>query len=221
MLKEFEQLVKQVLVESKNPRDPVTVSGHPDNWRCVGVGNSAAVFQPKDQPNLSIKVYANTHAQVSSEEAEIYEQLGESPFFPHFYGRGEQFLLIEYRPGRNIYDCLVQGIYIPEQVILDVEAAITYARSRGLNPSDIHIKNILVHKGRGFLVDVSDYRKKGECKRWESLKQAYYEHYLELYTPGLTVPSWILETIRKWYKANEGEGNIVLFAEQAKRMFFG
>lgn len=220
MVKEFEQLVEQVRVESVNPRDPVIVSAHPDNWRCVGVGNSAAVFQPKDRPNLSIKVYAKPHAQVSHEEAAIYEQLGDSPFFPHFYGRGEHFLIIEYRPGRNIYDCLVQGIYIPEQVILDVEAAIAYARSRGLNPSDIHIKNILVHEGRGFLVDVSDYRKKGQCKRWESLKQAYYEHYLELYKPGLSIPSWILETIRKWYKANEGEGNIALFAERAKRMFF-
>lgn len=220
MLKKIEQLIKEVWIESKNPRDPVNVRRHPDNWRCVGVGNSAAVFQPKDHPNLTVKVYAAAYAKICSIEAEIYEQLGESTFFPRYYGRGKHFLILEYRPGRNIYDCLVQGIFIPEQVIFDVEAGIAYARSRGLNPSDIHVKNILVYEGRGYLVDVSDYRKQGKCHRWESLKQAYYEHYLDLYFPGLTVPTWVLETIRKWYKANENEPNLAVFAEQTKKMFF-
>jgi hypothetical protein len=101
-----------------------------------------------------------------------------------------------------------------------VEEAIAYARSRGLNPSDIHIKNVLMHKGRGVLVDVSDYRRENECKRWPSLKKAYYDYYQELYKPGMAVPSWLLETIRKWYKATEGEGNIATFAERIIQMFF-
>ena len=207
-------------MESVKPEDPVIVKSHPNNWRCVGVGNSAAVFQPKDSPQLTVKVYAPKYSQICTEEAEIYRILGKSAFFPRFYGKGKNFLLIEYRPGINVYDCLVLGIYIPEQVITDVEAGIAYALSRGLNPSDIHLKNILVHQGRGYLVDVSDYRKVGKCKRWDILKQAYYQNYLELYQPGLTVPSWILETIRKWYKAQENESNISMFAEQAKKLFF-
>lgn len=217
---QIEQKMEHVQVVSVNPRDPVHVRTQPDAWRCIGVGNSAAVFQPKDHPELAIKVYAQGFESVAEEEAAIYEQLGHSPYFPEFYGRGDDYLMIGYRQGRNIYDCLLQGVYIPEQVIQDVEAAISYARERGLNPSDIHVKNVLVHEGRGYLVDVSDYRKEGECRRWESLKQAYYDYYLDLYRPGLAVPSWVLETIRKWYKTTEGEGNLVAFAERIKRLFF-
>jgi predicted Ser/Thr protein kinase len=217
---EVQELVKAVRVRSVNRKDPVDVREHPANWRCIGVGNTAAVFQPKDRPDLAVKVYADTHAHIAKEEAEIYEQLGDSPYFPRFYGFGDHFLVIEYKQGINLYDCLLQGIFIPEQVVRDVEEAIAYARARGLNPADIHVKNILVHQGRGCLIDVSDYRKKGDCKRWETLKKAYYDYYLELYKPGLTVPSWLLETIRKWYKANEGEADIRGFAERIKRMFF-
>lgn len=217
---QIQEQINQVQVVSVNPRDPVHVNKQPESWRCIGVGNSAAVFQPKDRTDVAIKVYAKGFEEIAGEEAAIYEQLGDSPYFPAFVGRGDDHLIIGYRKGLNIYDCLLQGIYIPEQVIHDVEAAIDYARGRGLNPSDIHIKNVLVHEGRGYLVDVSDYRKEEECKRWESLKQAYYDYYLDLYKPGLAVPSWVLETIRKWYKANEGEGNIAAFADRIKRMFF-
>lgn len=219
MFEEIAQLVETVRVESVTPRDPIHVRAFPDNWRCVGVGTSAAVFQPKKYSDVSVKVYADTHAWIARSEAEIYKQLGDSPFFPHFYGGGENFLLISYRPGSNLYDCLIQGISIPEQVIFDVDEAIAYAREQGLNPSDIHIKNIILHEGRGFLVDVSDYRKEKECKRWETLKQAYYDYYLETYRPGLTVPAWVLETIRKWYKTNE-TGDHSAFAERIIRMFF-
>ncbi|ASS75539.1 hypothetical protein CIG75_11450 [Tumebacillus algifaecis] len=220
MIEDVQKLVAAVRVRSVNPRDPVDVRAHPDQWRCIGVGNSAAVFQPKDHPQIAIKVYADTHTHIASEEAAIYEQLGDSPYFPHFYERGDHFLVMEYKQGTNLYDCLLQGIHIPEQVIQDVDEAIAYARSRGLNPADIHLKNVLVHEGRGILVDVSDYRKHGACKRWEMLKAAYYDYYLDLYKPGLTVPSWVLETIRKWYKANEGNGDILRFGERIKRMLF-
>lgn len=219
MIENFARLVELVRIESVIPRDPVHVKSFPENWRCVGVGTSAAVFQPKSYPDLSIKVYADTHAQIARAEAEIYEQLGDSPFFPHFYGSGKNFLVISYRPGCNLYDCLLQGIFIPEQVIFDVDNAIAYARKQGLYPADIHIKNIILYEGRGFLVDVSDYRKEKECKRWETLKQAYYDYYLEIYRPGLTVPAWVLETIRKWYKTNE-TGDHTAFAERIIRMFF-
>jgi hypothetical protein len=220
MVNQFRERVGDVRVRSLDSRDPVHVEEQPADWRCIGVGNSAAVFRPLSQPDVAIKVYADSHSGICREETAIYQQLGDSPYFPRFYGCGDNFLVMEYREGRNVYDCLLQGVFIPEQVICDVEEAIAYARSRGLNPSDIHVKNVLVHEGRGFLVDVSEYRKEGHCQRWELLKKAYYEHYVDLYRPGRTVPSWLLETIRKWYKATEGEGNLLVFAERIKKMFF-
>lgn len=217
---QLNEWIKGVRVRSVNPRDPVHVISHPDSWRVIGVGNSAAVFQPKDHPELAVKVFAETFEHIATQEAGIYEQLGQSDYFPKYYGRGDHYLVIQFRPGRNLYDCLLQGTEIPEQVIHDVDTAIRYARDIGLNPADIHLKNVLLHEGRGYLVDVSDYGKVGECARWETLKKAYYDYYRDLYVPGMPVPSWVLETIRKWYKATEGEGNIAAFAERIKRMFF-
>lgn len=220
MIEEFEPLIQQVKVVSHDPQNPVLVKDHPDNWRCIGLGNTAAVFQPRSKPGLSIKVYAPEFAWIAKEEAEIYSQLGNSPFFPRFYGRGDHSIYIEFKPGRNVYECLIQGIFIPEQVIIDVEEAIGYARSRGLNPTDINGKNVLVYEGRGCLIDVSDYRKNIECRRWAVLKQAYYNYYTKLYQPGLSVPSWVLEIIRKWYKANEGNHDLDDFASKIIKMFF-
>ena len=220
MLDILESQIKQVQIISTNPKDPVLVRVHPANWRCIGVGNSAAAFQPKDYPQLTIKVYANEFVHIAGEEAAIYRQLGESSHFPCFFGAGANYICIGYRPGRSVYDCLAQGIFIPAQVVADVEAAIAYARGRGLNPSDIHSKNIIVHEGHGFLIDVSDYRRPGECQRWPNLRQAYYDYYLKLYHPGFTIPPWVLEIIRKWYRASESRLNLNDFAEWIIRMFF-
>jgi hypothetical protein len=219
-LRDIENKLNLVRIESNNPHNPVEVITYPEEWRCVGIGTSAAVFQPRRYPEISIKVYADNFVQTSEEESKVYKQLGENPFFPYYYGRGDNYLVIEYRRGINVYDCLIQGIFISEQVISDVEEAIKYARSRGLNPCDIHIKNILVYDGKGFLVDVSEYHKHYECKRWKHIKQVYYDYYLKVYRPGMTIPSWLLDTIRKWYKLNEKNGDIKIFADRIMKMFF-
>jgi len=215
--------VQACRIVSKHAQDPVRVLAHPAHWRCVGIGTSAAVFQPQDHPLLAVKVYAPPFVHEAEEEGGIYEQLGDTAYFPTYYGRGDNYLLLAYRPGKNVYDCLVAGEHIPEQVLHDVEAAIAYARERGLNPSDLHVKNIMVYEGRGYVVDPSKYRRTKDCKRWDALKSAYYDYYLDLYRPGRTCPAWILETIRKWYKTegeSKGDGHLRAFAEGIKRLFF-
>lgn len=212
--------ITQIKVESAGRSCPVQVTAQAGNLRCVGLGTTAAVFQLKDRPELAVKVFLPSHTHTCKDEGEIYTRLGSSPYFPAFYGRGDNFLVIGYRPGCNVYDYLLQGIRIPEQVILDVEEGLSYARSRGLNPSDIHLKNILIHEDRGYLVDVSSYRRQAECKRWNSLRHAYYNYYLELYQPGLAVPSWMLEAIRTWYKAVESDLDIGGFADSMRKLFF-
>src|SRR5690606_26217314 len=47
-------------------------------------------------------------------------------------------LVLSYEEGKTLFDCILEGIHIPEQVIQDVEEAREYARSKGLNPRDIH-----------------------------------------------------------------------------------
>lgn len=217
---DFAQLVKDVRVISVAASEPVQVKAQPDNLRCVGLGTTAAVFQLKERPEIALKVFIPSQLQACKEEVEIYKLLGNSPYFPPFYYEGSNFFAMGYRPGTNLYDCLLQGIFIPEQVIADVDQALAFARSRGLNPCDVHLKNIIINQGRGYLVDVSAYRKSHQCHRWDSLRHAYYNYYLDLYHPGLTIPSWVLEAIRTWYKATELDHDLPGFAEKIRQMFF-
>ncbi|MCB8817474.1 RIO1 family regulatory kinase/ATPase domain-containing protein [Desulfosporosinus shakirovi] len=88
-----------------------------------------------------------------------------------YYGRGFDFLVIRFEEGITLYDCLLKGIHIPKQVIEDVDNAINYVLGKGLNPRDIHLKNILLQEGKAKLLDVSEYMKPGNDKRWEYLKE--------------------------------------------------
>lgn len=218
MTNELQDMINEVVIEVVTPGEQLFVKNYPDSWRCIGIGTKAAVFQPNEKKDISIKIYPKEYIHIAKEEAGIYQQLGKNPLFPGFYCKGDNYIIISFRPGNSVFECLLKGIFIPEQVIIDVDEAISYARSRGLNPSDIHTKNIIVHNGRGFLIDISEYRKEKVCNRWEHLKKVYYEYYLDVYKPGFTIPFWALETIRRWYKYNRNEINISKFAESFKKM---
>lgn len=151
-------------------------------------------------------------------EADVYERLQGSDFFPHYYGKGDKYIVISYESGVTLLDCLLQGIPVPEQVILDVEKAREFVRSRGLNPRDIHLKNVLMQDGRAKVLDVSEYVKEGDDKRWEHLVWAYHTFYSGF--SEVKVPSWILDTIKKWYyKLDNSSINLEEFAQRASQLF--
>ena len=52
-----------------------------------------------------------------------------------------------------------------------------YVRQKGLNPRDIHLKNIFLQNGRAKIIDVSEYVQPGNDLRWEYLKKAYDQYY--------------------------------------------
>lgn len=107
---------------------------------------------------------------------------------------------------------------MPEQVILDVEKAREFVRSKGLNPRDIHLKNVLMQDGRAKVLDVSEYVKEGDDKRWEHLVWAYHTFYSGI--SEVKVPSWILDTIKKWYyKLDNSNFNLEEFAQRASQLF--
>jgi hypothetical protein len=66
-------------------------------------------------------------------------------------------LVLSFEQGVTLYDCLLQGVRVPEQAIQDVEESREFVRSQGLNPRDIHLKNVLLQEGRGKVLDVSEY----------------------------------------------------------------
>ncbi len=194
--KEAEQL-KDIRVAASPDNEPVTIIGIADGFRCIGVGTDAAVFQSLTRPEYAFKIYAEGKTDKLEAEAAVYAQIGEAPYFSRCFGKTDHILVLKYEAGPTLFDCLLQGIYVPEQAILDVEQAREFIRQIGLNPRDIHLKNIVLQDGRAKLIDVSEYIKPGNDFRWEHLKKAYTEYYSLI--DGKPVPFWLLDTIRKWY----------------------
>ncbi len=179
----------------------VTIAGTSDKFICIGVGTDAAVFRFMHRPHLAFKVFSDEKIDKIAKETEVYLKLGRSEYFPQYHGSGSNFLILSYEEGITLYDCLLKGIHIPEQAIEDVENARDFSFKKGLNPRDIHLKNILLHEGRAKILDVSEYMKPGNDKRWQFLKEGYYEYYSII--DGKSLPHWMIETARKWYNQKQ------------------
>ena len=200
MEQQWQSLVKvldRITVTANPNNEPVSIEGVADGFRCIGVGTDAAVFQSMSNPGYAFKVYAEGKKDKLEAEAEVYNKLGTSPYFSECYGSTDRLLVLKFEEGLTLFDCLLQGVRVPEQAIKDVESARAYVREKGLNPRDIHLKNILLQDGRAKLLDVSEYIKPGNDFRWEHLFRAYREYYPLI--DGTPMPFWLLDTIRKWY----------------------
>ncbi|MDT8862884.1 serine/threonine protein kinase [Alkalihalobacillus sp. MEB130] len=193
--------IKELEVVSSSTNELVLIKGHSEKLECIGVGTDAAVFRLLDEPEYAFKVYSKEKLEKMEFEKQVYMKLGQSEFFPIFYKADQNVLMISYEKGITLYDCLVKGIYIPLTAIEDVERARRYAFEKGLNPRDIHLKNILLHEGRAKLIDVSEYMKEGDDQRWGYLKEGYLQYYHLI--EGREVPIWILETVKKWYRQQQ------------------
>jgi len=189
--------LSKIKVFSNPNNEPVTISGEANDLKCIGVGTDAAVFQFLSSPAYAFKIYAKDKVHKVKVEADVYRILQNSPFFPTCFASYDEFLVLSYEEGKTLFDCILLGIHIPEQVVNEVEDAREYVRNKGLNPRDIHLKNILLQNGRAKIIDVSEYTLKGNDFRWEHLKKGYEQYYHLI--DGNSVPFWLVETIRKWY----------------------
>ena len=213
-----EKELRGVKVSSTGENELVSLKGNSDAFTCIGVGTDAAVFRFLQLPHLAFKVFSDDKVDKKDQEIEVYLKLGRSEYFPEYYGSGSNFLVISYEEGITLHDCLLKGIYIPPQVVHDVDNARHYASKRGLNPRDIHLKNILLHEGRAKILDVSEYMKSGNDNRWQYLKDGYHEHYHLI--AGKAIPLWILETVRKWYNQEKSENfNVQDFVKELVTLF--
>lgn len=212
------QELQKMTVTSHPNNEPVTISGISDDLRCIGVGTDAAVFESLSTPGYAYKLYAKERREKAATEARVYEMLGVSPYFPICYGSGEDYLMLSYETGITLFDCLLQGVHISDQVVQDVEDAREYVRSKGLNPRDIHLKNILLQEGHAKIIDVSEYVLPGNDFRWEHLKEGYEKYYHLI--DGNAVPFWLIETVRKWYNQREGHSTFEDFAKSVLRLMF-
>ena len=193
-------LLPNLVVRSIHPHDPVVVNRHPSPWTVLGCGNYAAVFAHPDHPNHVVKVYAPGRPGLQ-EEREVYRRIGVHQAYSVCHHASDAYLVLNRLEGVTLYDCLRHGIRIPPQVIKDVDEAIKYAIGRGLHGHDLHGRNILMHQGRGFIVDISDFLNPQPCRAWVDIRKAYYRLYLPFISPlNLRIPGWMLSVIRKCYR---------------------
>lgn len=195
-----QELLPGLRMESCNPHQPVRVYQVPAPWQLLGAGNYAAVFAHPDMPHQVVKVYAPGRPGFA-EEVEVYRRLGLHPAFSECFYADRGFLVLKRLYGVTLYDCLHRGLVIPPQVIQDIDQALIDIRSRGLYPHDVHGRNVMMHEGRGLVVDVSDFLKSESCSAWEDLKKAYYWLYRPLIAPlRLRIPYFLLDGVRGSYR---------------------
>jgi hypothetical protein len=203
-MEKWEHTVKslsEVAVYSNVNNQLVSVKGIPNNYDCIGIGTDAAVFRSKVVPTYAFKVFSDDKLLKLEAERTVYERLGKSPFFPMYHGSGANFLVLSFIKGVTFYECLANGIEIPKLAINDIEKARMYALDCGLNPRDIHLKNMILTEGRAKLIDVSEYLHPGSDHRWELIKKGYHKYYEVI--AGKKIPHSILEMAKRTYNQSD------------------
>ncbi|MEH7545592.1 hypothetical protein FB550_101808 [Neobacillus bataviensis] len=204
-INEYVKLIETELLPNVNlsvlsPFDPIIVENRSHSWRTIGCGNYAGVFLHESYPEVVVKVYGRNHEELVK-EIEVYKKLGNHESFSRLYAYGDNYLILKKLEGITLFNAVIKGVQIPKVVIKDIDLGLEYARSVGLNPFDVHGKNVVIFEGRGYIVDVSDFYKQGYCRKWDDLKKAYYKIYrpfLFKYHPPIPFP--VVDGIRKGYR---------------------
>jgi hypothetical protein len=194
------KLNKEIMIESRSPFDPVCPVNTPFPWKILGCGNYAAVFVHPEYPSYVVKIYGREE-QGLLEEKKVYDRLGEHPGYSVCFHTESRFLILKRIEGITLYECVHNGVRIPENVIYDIDNALRYAREAGLYPNDVHGKNVMISNGKGIIVDVSDFYIKTDCRKWKDLRKAYFKFYKKtLYHFPIRIPYFVLNLIRIGYR---------------------
>ncbi len=196
----IEGLLRAVRIRARASNEPIVIEHIPAPLRLLGSGTDAVVVQHPALPDQAFKIYAPETIGCLADEYRAYGQLADSPYFAACLGRGASYLVLSYEHGPTLYECLVQGIPIPEQAMADVEAARHLARQVGLHPKDIHLKNVLLQGDRARIVDVSKYVAPGDADPvWDHLAEGYRRFYPLI--RGRRIPVWVIEMVKRRYRA--------------------
>jgi predicted Ser/Thr protein kinase len=193
----YSDLANSVVYMMKSSK--VVLAEKDDRLRLIGEGRSAFAFRISGT-DLVLKVFFPPFERIAAEEAEIYKELKGNPFFPALHESGSNYLVIDYVQGTTLFNCLVKGIPIASRHIKEVDDALQLARENGLNPSDIHLRNIIVTpKGDVRLIDVARFRQTKKCSQWDDLKIAFYKFYKHKHFPK-KVPEYAMNLVAFFYK---------------------
>ncbi|MGM7702741.1 hypothetical protein ACSVDE_13515 [Pseudalkalibacillus sp. Hm43] len=171
----------------------------PEEYTLIGKGRSAFVFRD-ERTNHAVKIFFTEYEHLAKQEADIYAKLSGSPFYPKVYEAGHNYIEMEYIQGYTFYECLEKGICISDEMIEKVDEALEFARSKGLNPSDIHLQNlILTYDGEVKVIDVVRFTQDKACRQWDDLKEAHQRVYQKkLFMKR--VPKFFIELVKFYYR---------------------
>ncbi|AKO91609.1 RIO1 family regulatory kinase/ATPase domain-containing protein [Priestia filamentosa] len=196
-MREASELVEEVKFQKKG--SSYSLIHLPRELKVIGTGRSAWAFKVKNE-NKVIKLFFPSFDHLAQKEGEVYEKLSHSLTFPEIYEVGPNYIVMEYIKGKTFYQCLTTGVRIPTKAIEEVEKGLAFARSKGLNPSDIHLHNLILTKDKEVrIIDVVRYTQKKTCYQWRDLARAYRYFYQKSYFPK-KFPKWFLEAIAYLYK---------------------
>ncbi|QOY36460.1 protein kinase family protein [Anaerobacillus isosaccharinicus] len=196
-MQSFSELAQSVIFRRKGSK--LVLSEKADELQFIGNGRSAVVFRV-GTTNKVLKVFLPPFIHIAKEEAEIYKALGEQPFYPKFYEVGPNYLVIDYIEGHTLFNCLLKGVTIEWKHIKEIDYALILAKTNGLNPSDIHLRNIFITpNGSIKIIDVARFRQRKTCSQWSDLKKAYSKYYQHKLFPK-KVPAFFLNLIAFLYK---------------------
>jgi serine/threonine protein kinase len=198
-MKSFSELARSVKFSNKGSK--VLLNDKDPSLAFIGAGRSAFVFKI-NQTDKVLKVFFPAFEVIAKEEAEIYRLLSGTSYYPNLYESGHNYLVIDYIEGHTLFNCLEKGIPITKENIFEIDLALKVAQGKGLNPSDVHLRNIfLTPEGRIKMIDVARFRQTKSCTQWSDLKSAFFKLYNQKGCPK-KIPAIFLNLIALLYKKN-------------------
>lgn len=190
-----QKLAESVVISKENHQ----LIHYDDSLQLIGIGRSAYVFRIA-QTEKAIKIFFPEFVHLAQEECEIYHSLRHIPYFPAIYAEGENYFVMDYIEGKTLFECISSGIVVEPEHIRQIDEALELAAKQGLNPSDIHLRNILLTKEKEIkLIDVARFRQRKSCRQWKDLKRAYHLAYRKRFFPK-KLPERLLNTVAAVYK---------------------
>lgn len=193
-LQTYQALAKTVMIDKKN-----RLIRYDNSLVHVGTGRSAFVFRITATMK-AMKVYFPAFSHLAQEEAAIYKTLEGITYYPSVYESGLNYIVMDYIEGHTLFECLSCGNIITSTHIKKIDQALDLAATRGLNPSDIHLRNIFItFAGEIKIIDVARFKQPKNCRQWQNLKKAYEKMYCKRLFPK-KVPALCLNMIATLYK---------------------
>lgn len=193
-MSQYRALANTVIMNKKN-----RLICYDDSLTLVGTGRSAFVFRIASS-DKAIKLFFPEFTNIAQEEAEIYKTLNGIRYFPTIHETGLNYIVMDYIEGNTFFECLTRGKHVTSDHLKEVDLALSLASSRGLNPSDIHLRNIIIASNDEIkLIDVARYRQVKVCHQWSHLKKAHQKIYSNPYFLK-KIPAPLLNTAAFLYK---------------------